>query len=156
MIARGMLRGGLTGGIVAVAFSILGVIPVCGFVALPLRFVAWTFGGYVGGRIAVGGGARTGGVAAGAGAGIIAGIIDGLANIGLAPVRYALAGSTISSIHLLPQGVLQFFADIGINLLSMDTLGGSIFFATLLCGITWMISGALGTLGGGIAQALAE
>lgn len=156
MIARGMLRGGLTGGIVAVAFSILGVIPICGFVALPLRFVAWTLGGYVGGRIAVAGGERNGGVAAGAGAGIIAGVIDGLANIGLAPVHYALAGSTISSIHLLPHGVLQFFASLGIDLLAMDTVGGSIFFASLLCGMTWIVSGALGTLGGGIAQALSE
>jgi hypothetical protein len=98
----------------------------------------------------------SGGVAAGAGAGIIAGVIDGLANIGLAPVRYALAGSTISSIHLLPQAILHFFASIGIDLLAMDTVGGSIFFASLLCGMTWIVSGALGTLGGGIAQALSE
>jgi len=154
MIARGILRGGLAGAIVAAAFSILGVIPICGFVALPLRFGAWTFGGYVGGRIAVKGGASTGGVAAGAGAGVIAGLLDGIVNIGLAPVRYALAGGAISSLHLLPQGILQIFAGWGIDLLAMDTVGGSIFFATLLCGITWVISGALGTLGGGIAQAL--
>lgn len=156
MIARGTLRGGLVGAALAVAFSILGVIPICGFVALPLRFIAWTVGGYMGGRMAVRGGMRSGGVAAGAGAGVIAGIIDGLANIALSPVRFQLAGENITSLRLLPEGVFMLFSDLGIDLLTMDTLGGSIFFGALLCGVTWLISGALGTLGGGIAQALAD
>jgi len=36
------------------------------------------------------------------------------------------------------------------------TIGGSIFFAVLLCGVVWMLAGLLGALGGGIAQALAD
>ena len=156
MIARGILRGGLAGGILGAAFSALSVIPICGFAALPLRLVAWTIGGYFGGRIAVAGGARNGGVAAGLGAGIIAGIIDGIAYAALAPVRYKLAGSMITSLHLLPDGVFSAFNSVGINLMTLDTIGGSIFFSVLLCGGTWIFAGFLGALGGGIAQALTE
>jgi len=156
MIARGMLRGGLAGGILGAAFSALSVIPICGFAALPLRLLAWTIGGYFGGRIAVGGGARNGGVAAGLGAGIIAGLIDGIAYAALAPVRFKLAGDTITSLHLLPNGIINAFSGLGINLMTLDTVGGSLFFSVLLCGGTWIFSGFLGALGGGIAQALAE
>ncbi len=156
MIGRGMLRGGLAGAIVAIAFSILSVIPVCGFAALPLRLLAWVLAGYIGGRIAIQSGALNGGVAAGAGAGVIAGLLDGLANIALAPLRFSIAGGTITSLHLLPQGVLDVFAGWGIDLLAMNTVGGSIFFASLLCSMTWFISGIVGSLGGGIAQALRD
>jgi len=156
MIARGILRGGLAGGIFGAAFSALSVIPICGFVALPMRLLAWAIGGYLGGRIAVEGGARNGGVAAGLGAGIIAGLIDGVAYAALAPVRFSLAGDTITSLHLLPNGVIIAFNGLGINLMTLDTMGGSIFFSILLCGATWLMSGLLGALGGGIAQALAE
>ena len=156
MIARGILRGGLAGGILGAAFSALSVIPICGFVALPLRLLAWTIGGYIGGRIAVEGGARNGGVAVGLGAGIIAGFIDGIAYAALAPVRFKLAGDTITSLHLLPDGVVTAFNGLGINLMTLDTVGGSLFFSVLLCGGTWIFSGILGALGGGIAQALAD
>lgn len=156
MIARGMLRGGLVGGILAAAFSVLTIIPICGFLALPLRMVAWTIGGYTGGRIAIAGGSRNGGVAAGVGAGVIAGLIDGVVYAVLAPLRYKLAGDMITSLHLLPEGLLNAFSDMGINLMTLDTLGGSVFFAVLLCGFTWFGAGILGALGGGIAQALSE
>jgi len=156
MIARGMLRGGLAGGILGAAFSALSVIPICGFAALPLRLVAWTTGGYFGGRTAVAGGARNGGVAAGLGAGIIAGLIDGIAYALLAPVRFKLAGDTITSLHLLPDGIVSAFNGLGIPLMALDTMWGSLFFSVLLCGGTWIFSGFLGALGGGIAQALSE
>lgn len=156
MIARGILRGGLIGGILGAAFSALSVIPICGFAALPLRLFAWTVGGYFGGRIAVQGGARNGGVAAGLGAGVIAGLVDGIAYALLAPVRFKLAGDTITSLHLLPSGVFSAFNSLGVNLMTLDTIGGSIFFSVLLCGGTWLFAGFLGALGGGIAQALSE
>lgn len=156
MIARSGLRGGLAGAVLATAFSILGVIPICGFVALPLRFVAWTTGGFLGGRMAARGGARGGAVAAGTLAGVIAGVLDGLVNIALAPVRFQLAGETMLSLRLLPQGVLNLFADLGLDLATLDTVGGSIFFAALLCGVIWLVAAMLGALGGGVAQALAE
>ncbi len=154
MTTRGILRGGLLGAALAVAFSLLGVIPVCGFAALPLRILAFAAGGYFGARIALRAGGS--GVAAGLGAGILAGIVDGLANIALAPVRFKLAGDTLTSLHLLPAGVVGAFKDVGLDLMSMDTLGGSIFFSVLLCGGLWLLGGVLGALGGALAQALAE
>ncbi|MCP4166908.1 MAG: hypothetical protein GY759_13605 [Chloroflexi bacterium] len=156
MIARGILRGGLLGAFLAVAFNVLSVIPICGFAALPLRMLAWALGGYAGGRIAVRAGAGNGGVAAGLGAGILAGVIDGIAYVALAPIRFKLAGDMITSLHLLPEGVITAFNDMGINLMSVDTMGGSLFFSILICGGTWLAAGVLGALGGGIAQALAD
>ncbi|MCO6451528.1 MAG: hypothetical protein J5I90_12135 [Caldilineales bacterium] len=156
MIARGILRGGLLGGVLSVAFSVLGVIPVCGYVALPLRAMAWALGGYVGGRIAVQGGARNGGVVAGLGAGIIAGILDGIASVPLAAVRYSLAGDTLTSLYLLPKGVAEIFAGIGVDIYTLDTMGAAVFFSVLMCGVTWIFAGILGAIAGGIAQALAE
>lgn len=157
MIARGILRGGLAGALLAAAFSLLGVIPICGFVALPLRAAAWAFGGFVGGRISVRGGARHGGgMAAGAGAGILAGLADGLVNIALAPLRFQLAGETMTSLCLLPQGVRDIFAGLGIDVAMLDTLGGSIFFAVLLCGGIWLLAGGIGAVAGAMAQALSE
>ena len=156
MIARGMLRGGLVGAVLSIAFSVLGVIPICGFAALPLRMAAWTLGGYLGGRTAVRGGARQGGIVAGAGAGVIAGLLDGLANIALAPIRFNLAGDMVSSLFLLPEGVVKVFNDVGINLMTMNTLGGSLFLASMMCGVLWLVAGALGTLGGAFAQALSD
>ncbi|NOX62013.1 MAG: hypothetical protein GXP42_08715 [Chloroflexi bacterium] len=156
MIARGILRGGGVGALLAAAFSVLGVIPVCGYAALPLRAFAWTLGGYVGGRLAVQGGARSGGVAAGLGAGIIAGVVDGVVNVALAPVRFKLAGDMLTSLYLLPKPILDIFANMGVDLLALNTVGGSIFFSVLLCGVIWMFSGVLGALGGGVAQALAD
>lgn len=156
MITRGILRGGLIGAALAAAFSLLGVIPVCGFAALPLRFLAWAVGGYVAGRVAMASGGRNSGVAAGLGAGLLIGIIDGVVNIALAPVRFKLAGDAIASLHALPEGVVKLFGGLGIDLLAMDTLGGSLFFAALMCGVLWLIAGVLGALAGGIAQALAE
>ena len=155
MIARGILRGGLVGAILGAAFSVLGVIPICGFAALPLRMAAWAFGGYVGGRIAVSGD-RNSGVAAGAAAGVLAGIIDGIVYAALSPIRFKLAGDTMTSLYLLPQGMVDTFNEMGINLLAMDTVGGSIFVSSMLCTVTWLIAGVLGAIGGGIAQALAE
>ncbi len=156
MIARGALRGGLLGALLSIGFSILGVIPVCGYVALPLRFAAWTVGGYWGGRMALRGGSRNAGVAAGLGAGLLAGLIDGVANIALAPVRYKLAGDMMTSLHLLPAGIVDAFKSAGLDLMSMDTVGGTIFFAVLLCGVTWAVAAFMGALGGAIAQALAD
>lgn len=154
MTTRGILRGGLLGAALAVAFSMLGVIPVCGFAALPFRILAFAAGGYFGARSALRGGGN--GVIAGLGAGILAGIVDGLANIALAPVRFKLADDTLTSLHLLPVGVVGAFKDVGIDLMSMDTLGGSIFFSIILCGGLWLLGGALGALGGALAQALTE
>ncbi|RME84903.1 MAG: hypothetical protein D6775_04285 [Caldilineae bacterium] len=156
MTARGMLRGGLSGALLTSAFSILGIIPICGFVALPLRLLAWTFGGYVGGRIATQGVRKGNGVVAGLGAGIITGLADGMVNVLLAPVRFKLAGDTITSLHLLPAGVINLFRDMGIDLFALDTIGGSVFFAVLLCGVVWILAAMLGALGGGIAHALSE
>ena len=156
MIARGVLRGGLIAALLAAAFSVLGVIPVCGYAALPLRAFAWTLGGYVGGRIAVQSGARNGGVAAGLGAGILAGVADGVVNVALAPVRFKLAGDMLTSLVLLPKPIVQFFAEMGIDIMALNTVGGAVFFSVLLCGVIWMFAGALGALGGGVAQALAD
>lgn len=156
MILRGIFRGGLTGGLLAVAFSVLGVIPICGFFALPLRLVAWTFAGYVAGNIAVRGGVRSGGVVAGLGAGVLAGILDGIANIALSPLAFKLAGSQIAALLLLPDSVIQYFLSLGIDLSQMNTVGGSIFFATMTCSVLWLLAGLMGMLGGGVAQALAD
>ncbi len=156
MIARGILRGGLIGGILGAAFSVLSIIPICGFVALPMRLLAWAIGGYFGGRFAVDGGARNGGVAAGLGAGIIAGLIDGFVYAALAPVRFSLAGDEITSLYLLPKGIITAFNGLGIPIMALNTMWGSLFFSLLLCGATWLMAGILGALGGGIAQALAE
>lgn len=156
MIARGALRGGLIGALLSVAFSVLGVIPVCGYVAMPLRLAAWTVGGYFGGRTALKGGSRNAAVAAGLAAGLLAGLIDGVANIVLAPVRYKLAGDMLTSLHLLPSGILDLFKSLGLDLMTMDTVGGSVFFAVLLCGITWAVAAFMGALGGAISQALAD
>ncbi|HHB90998.1 MAG TPA: hypothetical protein ENK60_06780 [Anaerolineae bacterium] len=155
-MARGILRGGLAGGLLAVAFSFLGVIPIFGFFAFPLRILAWAFGGYLAGRIAIGQGARSGGAAAGMAAGVIAGLMDGLANIALAPVAFKLAGEQIAGLVLMPQPIIDFFLSMGIDLMQMNTVGGSIFFATLFCGGAWLFGGVVGMLGGGIAQALAD
>lgn len=156
MIAKGVLRGGLAGAALAVAFSILGIIPVCGFAALPLRFAAWAFGGYLAGRIAMRGGAANAGVAAGLAAGLLAGVIDGVVNILLAPIRFKLAGDMMASLTLLPQGLLDSFKAVGLDLMAMNTVGGSVFFAVLICGVTWFAAAFLGALGGAIAQALAD
>ncbi len=58
-MSRGIFRGGLAGGLLAVAFSVLGIIPICGFFAFPLRILAWAVAGYLAGRIAI---AQGGGV----------------------------------------------------------------------------------------------
>ncbi len=155
-MARGILRGGLAGGLLAVAFSFLGVIPIFGFFAFPLRILAWAFGGYLAARLAIGAGARTGGVAAGMGAGVIAGLMDGVANIALAPLAFKLAGGQIEGLVLLPQPIIDFFLSMGVDILQMNTVGGSIFFAALFCGGAWLFGGIVGMLGGGVAQALAE
>ena len=155
-MTRGLLRGGLVGAILAVAFSLLGVIPVCGFAALPLRLAAYAFGGYLAGRMVIRAGFRNRAVAVGLGAGILAGIVDGLANIALAPLRFKLAGDMLTSLYLLPAGIVDAFAGAGIDLMRLDTLGGSLFFSLLLCGVIWLIAGMLGALGGGMALALAE
>ena len=156
MIARGIFRGGLAGGLLAAAFSVLGVIPICGFFAFPLRIAAWAFGGYLAGRIAVRGGARTGGVAAGLGAGVIAGVIDGLANIALSPIAFNLAGDQISGLLLLPEPIVEYFLSLGVDIMQLNTVGGSIFFSVMFCSVGWMIAGLIGMLGGGVAQALED
>lgn len=155
-MSRSLLRGGLVGALLAVAFSVLGVIPVCGFAALPLRLFAYAFGGFLAGRMAVQSGYRNRSAAAGLGAGVLAGIVDGLANIALAPVRFNLAGDTMTSLHLLPAGVVEAFANAGMDLMRLDTVGGSLFFSVLLCGVIWLIAGVMGALGGGMAAAVAE
>jgi len=155
-MARGILWGGLAGGLLAIAFSFLGVIPIFGFFAFPLRILAWAFGGYVAGRIAIRRGARSGGVAAGMGAGVIAGLMDGVANIALAPLAFKLAGDQIEGLILLPRPIIDFFLSMGVDILQMNTVGGSIFFASLFCGGAWLLGGIVGMLGGGVAQALAE
>ncbi len=155
-MARGILRGGLAGGLLAIAFSVLGIIPICGFFAFPLRILAWAFGGYLAGRIAVSSGARSGGVAAGMLAGVIAGIMDGVANIALAPLAFKLAGNQIEGLLLLPQPIVDYFLNLGVDIMQLNTVGGSIFFATLFCGGAWLLGGIIGMLGGGVAQALAE
>jgi len=154
MIARGIFRGGLAGGLLAAAFSVLGVIPICGFFAFPLRIAAWTFAGYMAARIALGSGARSAGVAAGMGAGVIAGLIDGVVNIALAPLAFKLAGEQITSLALLPQPIVTYFLDLGVDIMQMNTVGGSIFFSVLFCGAAWIFGGLMGMLGGGIAQSL--
>ena len=155
-MARGIFRGGIAGGLLATAFSVLGVIPVCGFFAMPLRVLAWAFAGYLAGRIAIQHGARTGGVAAGMAAGVIAGLIDGVVNIALAPLAFKLAGEQIEGLLLLPQPILDYFLSMGVDLLQLNTVGGSIFFAVLFCGGAWLFGGIVGMLGGGVAQALAD
>ncbi len=155
-MSRGLLRGGMVGAMLAVAFSVLGVIPVCGFAALPLRFIAYAFGGYLAGRMVIQAGYRSRAAAAGLGAGVLAGIVDGLANIALAPVRFNLAGDTMTSLYLLPAGVIEAFANAGMDLMRLNTLGGSLFFSVLLCGVIWLIAGVLGALGGGMALALSD
>jgi len=156
MIAKGILRGGLAGGLLAAAFSVLGVIPICGFFAFPLRIVAWAFGGYIAGRIAINGGARSGGVVAGLGAGVIAGIIDGVANILLSPLAFKLAGNQIEGLALTPEPIIKYFSSLGVDIMQLNTVGGSIFFAVLFCSVGWLLAGVIGMLGGGVAQALAE
>ena len=156
MILRGIFRGGLAGGLLAAAFSVLGIIPVCGFFALPLRLIAWTFAGYVAGNIALRGGIRSGGVAAGMGAGALAGVINGVANIVLSPLAFKLAGSQIAALLLLPDSVIQYFLSLGIDISQMNTVGGSIFFATMTCSVLWLLAGLMGMLGGGVAQALTD
>jgi len=156
MIARGIFRGGLAGGLLAAAFSVLGIIPICGFFAFPLRIAAWAFAGYLGGRIAIRSGARTGGVAAGIGAGVIAGIIDGVTAILLSPLAFKLAGNQIEGLLLLPHPVVVYFQSLGVNIMQMNTVGGSIFFSTMFCSVAWFLAGIIGMLGGGVAQALAE
>lgn len=155
-MSRSLLRGGLAGALLAVAFSVLGVTPVCGFAALPLRLFAYAFGGYLAGRMVIQAGYGVRAAVAGLGAGILAGIIDGLANIALAPVRFNLAGDTMTSLHLLPKGVIDAFASAGMDLMRLDTLGGSMFFSVLLCGVIWLIAGMVGALGGGMASAVAD
>jgi hypothetical protein len=155
MIARGIFRGGLVGGLLAAAFSVLGLIPVCGFFAFPLRIAAWALGGYMAGRIARGYGDASG-VAAGLGAGIMAGVIDGVSNIALAPVALKMMGDELPGLLLLPQPILQYFAGLGIDLLQMNTVGGSIFFATLFCSVGWLLAGVIGMLGGGVAQSVGD
>lgn len=155
-MSRSLLRGGLVGALLAVAFSVLGVIPVCGFAALPLRLLAYALGGFLAGRMAIQLGFRNRAAVAGLGAGILAGIVDGLANIALSPVRFNLAGDTMTSLHLLPQGVIEAFANTGMDLMRLDTVGGSLFFSVLLCGVIWLVGGMMGALGGGLASAVAE
>lgn len=154
MIARGIFRGGLAGGLLAAAFSVLGIIPICGFFAFPLRVAAWTFAGYLAGRIAIRSGARSGGVAAGMGAGVIAGLVDGVVNIALAPLAFKLAGEQIAGLVLLPQPIIDYFLSLGVDIMQMNTVGGSIFFSVLFCGGAWIFGGIMGMLGGGIAQSL--
>ena len=156
MIAKGIFRGGLAGGLLAAAFSALGVIPICGFFAFPLRIAAWAFGGYLAGRIAINSGARSGGVAAGMGAGVIAGVIDGVANILLSPLAFKLAGNQIEGLLLLPEPIVKYFASLGVDIMQLNTVGGSVFFAVMFCSVGWLIAGLIGMLGGGVAQSLAE
>ncbi len=156
MIAKGIFRGGLAGGLLAAAFSALGVIPICGFFAFPLRIAAWAFGGYLAGRIAINSGARSGGVAAGMGAGVIAGVIDGVANILLSPLAFKLAGNQIEGLLLLPEPIIKYFASLGVDIMQLNTVGGSVFFAVMFCSAGWLIAGLIGMLGGGVAQSLAE
>jgi hypothetical protein len=146
----------MAGALLAVAFSVLGVIPICGFAALPQRLFAYAFGGFLAGRMAIQSGYRNRAAVAGLGAGILAGIVDGLANIALAPVRFNLAGDTMTSLHLLPQGIIEVFANAGMDLMRLDTAGGSLFFSVLLCGVIWLAGGMMGALGGGLASAVAE
>ncbi len=155
-MARGIFRGGLAGGLLAIAFSLLGVIPVFGFFAFPLRILAWAAGGYLAGRMAIRSGARSGGVAAGMAAGVIAGLMDGVANIALAPLAFKLAGDQIEGLVLLPQPIIDFFLSLGVDILQMNTVGGSLFLAAMFCGGAWLFGGVVGMLGGGVAQALAE
>ncbi len=155
-ILRPALRGGLIGAALAVAFSVLGVIPVCGFAALPLRLMAWTLAGFVAARMSLPLSRPGPGLAAGLVAGIIAGLIDGVANIALAPVRFKLAGDTLAGLLLLPQGVIRSFAEMGIDLMALNTVGGSVFFAVLLCGVVWLAAGMMAALGAGFAIALSE
>lgn len=156
MIAKGIFRGGLAGGLLAAAFSALGVIPICGFFAFPLRIAAWAFGGYLAGRIAINSGARSGGVAAGMGAGVIAGVIDGVANILLSPLAFKLAGNQIEGLLLLPEPIVKYFASLGVDIMQLNTVGGSVFFAVMFCSAGWLIAALIGMLGGGVAQSLAE
>lgn len=156
MIARGILRGGLAGGLLAAAFSVLGLIPICGFFAFPLRIAAWAFGGYLAGRIAIGSGARTGGVAAGIGAGVIAGIIDGVVNIALSPLAFKVMGNQVTGLLLLPDPVVKYFLSLGIDVMQLNTVGGSIFFSVMFCSVAWLLAGIIGMLGGGVAQALTD
>ncbi len=156
MIARGILRGGLAGGLLAAAFSVLGLIPICGFFSFPLRVAAWAFAGYLAGRIALGGGARTGGAVAGLGAGVIAGLFDGVINIALAPLAFKIMGNQVEGLFLLPEPVLKYFQSLGVDLLQLNTVGGSIFFAVMFCGVAWLMGGVIGMLGGGVAQSLAD
>ena len=62
----------------------------------------------------------------------------------------------MTSLHLLPQGVLEAFANAGMDLMRLDTVGGSLFFSVLLCGVIWLVGGMMGALGGGLASAVAE
>jgi len=156
MIAKGVFRGGLAGGLLAAAFSALGVIPICGFFAFPLRIVAWALAGYLAGRIAITSGARSGGVAAGLGAGVIAGVIDGLVNIALSPLAFKLAGDQIAGLLLLPEPIVNYFLSLGVDIMQLNTVGGSIFFSVMFCGVGWMFAGVIGMLGGGVAQALED
>ncbi len=155
-MSRGIFRGGLAGGLLAVAFSVLGIIPICGFFAFPLRILAWAVAGYLAGRIAIAQGAGSGGVAAGMAAGVIAGLMDGVANIFLAPLAFKLAGNQIEGLLLLPRPIVTYLLSLGVDVMQMNTVGGSVFFAVLFCGGAWFFGGVVGMLGGGVAQALAE
>ncbi len=153
---RPALYGGLIGAALAVAFSVLGIIPVCGFAALPLRLAAWTLAGFMAARMSLPLPRPGPGIAAGLIAGIIAGLIDGVANIALAPVRFRLAGDTMTGLLLLPPGVVRSFAEAGIDLMALNTVGGSVFFAVLFCGVVWLAAGMMAALGAGFAIALSE
>lgn len=155
-ILRPALRGALIGSALAAAFSLLGVIPVCGFAALPLRLVAWTLAGFLAARMSLPLPRPGPGIVAGLVAGIITGLADGVVNVALAPVRFKLAGDTMTSLLLLPQGLVRSLAEAGIDLMALNTLGGSVFFAVLLCGVVWLAAGVMAALGAGFAIALSE
>ena len=141
MIARGILRGGLVGAVLSVV-SGAGRDPY-----LRLRGVAATDGGLDAGRLpgwthAVRGGARQGGSLLAPG---------GRDRRGARwPGQHCPCSHPLQpgwrrgiSLYLLPEGVVKAFSNLGINLMAMNTLGGSLFLAGMMCGVLWLVSGVV-------------
>jgi hypothetical protein len=77
-------------------------------------------------------------------------------NIALSPLAFKVMGNQIEGLLLLPDPVVKYFLSLGVDIMQMNTVGGSIFFSVMFCSVVWLLAGVIGMLGGGVAQSLAD
>jgi hypothetical protein len=151
------VKAGLIGAAVAVALSLLGLVPCLGCIAAILGPVLYVVVGVLAASWMepprdVGKGAGGGAVA-----GLITALVGGLANVMISAARFAVGGgqaAMMRQLEQLPPEVFEQLRDLGIRPGNLASPGWAIGSSAVCCGVGLLVAAALGAAGGAITVSI--